>query len=175
MAPAPLQDGGEGPPRRHRPLPSAHICGASIMTRTNVCNYERQRCISIESNRRLTINLYLRREKERRRKHHQQISHTFFFTLSIFFQRCSDSWTVPTPLSRQTDLAGIPPFVSKASHVLLCVHIDALSTWNILHQHSRSNVTYKHIGADIQMAFRVTPNSRKTHNRNASGLIRNSL
>ncbi len=48
------------------------------------------------SNRRLTIRPCLRREKERRRKLHQQISHAFFFASRLFFHLCLDSWTVPT-------------------------------------------------------------------------------
>ncbi len=48
------------------------------------------------SNRRLTIRLRLRREKERRRKLHQKISQAFFFALRLFFHLCLDSRTVPT-------------------------------------------------------------------------------
>ncbi len=50
----------------------------------------------IRSNRRLTIRQYLRRENERRRKLHQQTSHTLFFASRLFFHLCGDSWTVPT-------------------------------------------------------------------------------
>ena len=48
------------------------------------------------SNRRLTIHRCLQREKERRRKLHEQISHTFFFASRLFFHLCLDSRTIPT-------------------------------------------------------------------------------
>ncbi len=116
-------------PREHHVIHK--ICGTStgIITRTNVCGYDRQRSILI-SNQRLTVCSGLRRKMKKRQKLHQQISHALIIASELFFHMCLDSRTVPTPLPRQTDLWES---LLSSQRLLKCHFYTYLCSQHIIH------------------------------------------